>query len=73
MVGGVLDDVHGPGAVLNLDYLRPWDIPGVRVYFPVQRSADEDGARRGCVVLAREGPFGDVLHAMESLRAWNET
>lgn len=44
-------DDYGPGKTLEDGYL-PWtDLPGWSALYPVARSEQETGARRGCVVL----------------------
>ena len=63
-------DSYGPAATLNLDYLRLTELPAVQIFFPALRSIEEGGARRGCVVLAQEGPMTEAVATLESLRRW---
>jgi hypothetical protein len=63
-------DSYGPAATLNLEYLRLDELPDVRIFFPRLRSAEETGARRGCVVLAQSGPAAAALTGLPSLRPW---
>ena len=61
-------DDYGEGKVLNLDYLR--DVISkfdISVFFPICRSEQETGAKRGCVVLAR-GLMADALTKLVTLR-----
>lgn len=63
-------DDYGPGKALTFDYIA--DVVaqnGLHVFYP-STSADQDGgARRGCVVLAKEGAPNRMLEAMDLLRA----
>lgn len=64
-------DDYGEGNVLNLDYLcdviTRFDLS---VFFPVCRSEQETGAKRGSVVLAR-GFIADSLTELVTLREFN--
>ncbi len=61
-------DSYGGGVQLNLDYLPGRDLLGFRGLFPNLRSADETGARRGCVVLARSGRAASIAMDVHGLR-----
>jgi len=63
-------DSYGPGATLELDYLRIGELPETRIFFPAVPSGEETGACRGCVVLAREGPTAAALRTSRLLRPW---
>jgi len=63
-------DRDGAGQALTLAYL---DAQGSRppgVWLPRCACADETGARRGCVVLARAPAMIDALDAVAGLRRW---
>lgn len=63
-------DDYGEGRALTLAYL---DANGVRppgVWLPRCAAADETGARRGCVVLARAPEMIRRLDAVPALRRW---
>lgn len=47
-------DDYGPGQVLDLEHLGPHVPEGFTWWFPVLPAAVETGARRGCVLIARE-------------------
>lgn len=54
-------DDHGPGKVLNLDYIEPvMSTYAVQAFFPSVTSTEETGAKRGSVVLCQE-PLGVEL------------
>jgi hypothetical protein len=63
-------DDHGPGQALTLAYLGPWAAPPTAVWFPACVSSAETGARRGCVVLARDPEVIRRIDAMRTLRRW---
>jgi hypothetical protein len=67
---GYAFDSYGPGATLNLEYLRLEEIPEARIFLPALHSSGEAGFRRGCVVLAKNGPVADLLKSIDSLRPW---
>jgi hypothetical protein len=60
-------DDYGPRKALTLDYLPREVVAECRLFWPSLRAADEDGARRGCVVIASERP-GAALAKLPSLR-----
>lgn len=63
-------DAYGPGEVLTLDYLGSRTAPPMALWLPACRSAEESGARRGCIVLAHDGDLIRRLDAMQALRRW---
>jgi hypothetical protein len=63
-------DDRGPGQALTLAYLGPWAAPPTAVWFPACVSSAETGARRGCVVLARDPGVIRRIDAMQTLRRW---
>jgi hypothetical protein len=63
-------DDHGTGHALTLAYLGPSAAPPMAVWFPACASGAETGARRGCVVLARDPELIRRIDAMRTLRRW---
>jgi len=61
---------YGPGQAFTLAYLEPWIAPSTAVWFPACDARDETGARRGCVVLARDPALVRRIDAMPTLRRW---
>jgi len=61
-------DAYGPGKVLCLDYLRPFVDRGLFVFLPSRPSAEETGARRGCVVLTASVNIAIALRKAPALR-----
>ena len=47
-------DDYGPGHVLDIEHLRPHVPEGFTWWFPALPASVETGARRGCVLIARE-------------------
>lgn len=67
---GYAFDDYGGGNVLTESYIRSnMRRHDLAAYYPATRSAAEDGARRGCVVLAKESVYGAVLSSMPLLRS----
>jgi hypothetical protein len=64
-------DDYGDGKTLSLEYLEPLRRLRFAAFFPRSRAADETGARRGCVVLARDGEASTILEDARGLRRWN--
>jgi hypothetical protein len=60
-------DDYGPGRALTLDYLPREVRSGSRLFWPSLPSAEEDGAKRGCVVIASDR-MGAALDSLPSLR-----
>jgi hypothetical protein len=58
------------GQGLTLAHLGPWASPPTAVWFPACASSAETGARRGCVVLARDSELIWQIDAMRTLRRW---
>jgi hypothetical protein len=57
-------DSYGPGLELTADYIAPiCRAFGLSSLYPVISSAEETGARRGCVVLTSHGHFTERLLA----------
>ena len=63
-------DDFGPGKRLDLDYVRRTGVTGLQAFFPTLRGTDEDGARRGCVVLTANGTLADKLRQIPLLRPY---
>lgn len=56
-------DDYGPGRQLDLDYLSAAiEKFSLSIFFPVCRSDRETGAKRGCVVLARDSTADRIRH-----------
>ena len=60
-------DDYGEGQTLCLDYFG-WQISSLPVYFPVMRSSEETGCRRGCVVIGTDEQIRLSLDLVKSLR-----
>jgi hypothetical protein len=66
-------DDYGPGKALVSGYIRPAIlVHQLRTFYPSVPSAAESGARRGCVVLAREGCLRLALGSIPLLRLATE-
>lgn len=63
-------DDYGVGHALTLAYLTEHDLLPSGVWFPRCPSADETGARRGCVVLARDADLIKRIDTVTALRRW---
>lgn len=63
-------DDYGPGKALTLAYLGPRAASPTAVWFPACVSSIETGARRGCVVLARDAEVIRRIDPMQTLRRW---
>jgi hypothetical protein len=63
-------DDYGPEKTLTLAYLRRSAAPSMAVWFPACASSAETGARRGCVVLARDGDVVRRIDSARTLRRW---
>ena len=63
-------DDYGPRMRLDLDYVRDAGLGGLRVFFPTLRGDDEDGNRRGCVVLTTCAALGEMLSGIPLLRPY---
>jgi len=62
-------DDYGPGRALALDYIAPAiGKHGLAAFYPSTPGAQESGARRGFVVLARNAVQGDTLSSIPLLR-----
>jgi hypothetical protein len=62
-------DDYGPGKALVSDYIQPAVLAHqLRAFYPSTPSAVENGARRGCIALAKDGYLGPVLASMALLR-----
>jgi len=62
-------DDYGLGRVLNADYIEPIvGAHGLRVFYPSTPSVNETGARRGCVVLAKNGALAQALASLPLLQ-----
>lgn len=66
---GYAFDNYGPGKSLDAEYIGPAVATHeLAVYYPSTPSAEETGARRGCVVLCREATHGQTLSSFALLR-----
>ncbi|MES2632425.1 MAG: hypothetical protein V4669_05605 [Pseudomonadota bacterium] len=66
---GYAFDDYGPGKVLDLGYVKHTvERHALEVFFPSAPSAEETGAKRGCLVLARKGEVADKLDLLASMR-----
>lgn len=64
-------DYYGGGKALDIEHLRSYAASaGICAYFPNIPAAQETGARRGYVLLAKGGPCADRLAQMPSLSRW---
>jgi hypothetical protein len=67
-------DNYGAGKALTVELLRPvMKKHQLVAYFPTARSAEETGARRGCIVLAPNGAYSEKLSRLASLKQWSDT
>lgn len=67
---GYAFDDYGPGKALTLAYLGPRAAPPTAIWFPACVSGAETGARRGCVVLARDAEIIRRIDLVRTLRRW---
>lgn len=67
---GYAFDDYGPGQALTLAYLGPPAASPTAIWFPACASSAETGARRGCVVLARDAEIIQRIDLMRTLRRW---
>ena len=67
---GYAFDDYGPGKRLDLDYVRRVGVPNIALFFPSLPSSEEDGAKRGCVVLTAHEGLADQLVSVAALRAY---
>jgi hypothetical protein len=66
---GYAYDDYGPGKALTPAYIAPaLAAHGLAAFYPSTPSAEESGARRGCVVLAKDAVHGRTLEAIALLR-----
>jgi hypothetical protein len=63
-------DDYGAGRALTLDYLAAHGVLPQGVWFPLCAANAETGARRGCVVLARDADVVRLLDGGQTLRRW---
>jgi hypothetical protein len=63
-------DDYGPNKRLSLDYVIALKLPRLFIYFPSMPSAQESGARRGCVVITANATMAAVLNRLPALRSW---
>jgi SEC-C motif len=66
-------DDYGPGQRLDIEYLLDSKLPGLSIYFPSTPSSQEDGARRGCVVVTASPALAAILDDIVLLRRWLES
>ena len=66
---GYAFDDYGPGKRIDLDYVKRTGVADLNAFFPALPSAEEDGARRGCVVLTARPDLADQLAEISLLRA----
>lgn len=62
-------DDYGVGKSLTLDYLSPLRNMKLAAFFPSARGADETGAKRGCILLAKDAASVASLQSLPSLAA----
>jgi len=66
-------DDYGPGKALVSGYIRLAVLAHqLQAFYPSTPSAAEGGARRGCIVLAKEACHGTILASMPLLRLADE-
>ena len=63
-------DDYGPGRRLDLAYLESAGLAPLFIFFPSTPSAQEGGARRGCVVVTADSGLAAVLDSIPLLRRW---
>ena len=61
-------DDYGEGKRLTLSYLPEELLYEFCLFWPAMRGQDENGQRRGCVVLCRRGAMADKLMKLPALR-----
>jgi hypothetical protein len=61
-------DDYGPGKALRVEYLAPFAGRGLSVFLPSRPSAEENGARRGCIVLTAAAHIAAALRKAPALR-----
>ena len=66
---GYCYDDYGAGKSLTIEYLSPLRELKMAAYFPSARGADESGAKRGCILLARDTALIESLNTLPSLTA----
>ena len=67
---GYAYDDYGPGKALTLSYIAPTILKlGLRIFYPSTPSSEEGGARRGCVVLVKNGVHSQALDSSPLLQA----
>jgi hypothetical protein len=64
-------DDYGPGMRLDMSYLAPLAHLHLRAFFPAVGPSQETGAKKGCVVLCREGHIVETLGGIASLRPYS--
>lgn len=62
---GYTFDAYGPDKSLCLEHLAPLAGHGVSAFFPAAPSAQETGAKRGCVVLTVDATLAAVLTELQ--------
>ncbi len=67
---GYAFDDYGPGKRLDLDYLAGTTVHAWPAFFPALPGRDEDGGKRGCVVLASDDELAGRLDSIALLRRW---
>jgi hypothetical protein len=65
---GYTFDAYGPGKTLDLEYLERQGMRGVKYFWPRRASVDEDGMKRGCVVLTTVSEIAHALGSSPELR-----
>lgn len=61
-------DDYGPRKQLSFECIPAARSPAFRAFWPSARAAEEDGQRRGCIVLTHAGPTADAIGSLASLR-----
>jgi hypothetical protein len=68
---GYLYDRYSNGVELTIELIRPLlKMYDLAAYFPSKPSSEETGAKRGCIVLVRQGELADKLNTLSSLRMY---
>jgi hypothetical protein len=63
-------DDYGNGRALTLHYLAPVAALGFSVFFPVAKSDEEVGLKRGWAILVKDAPIITQLRQIPLIREW---
>jgi hypothetical protein len=64
-------DYEGGSNSMRLKYLQFDKRSDLAVFFPMARSSEETGCRRGCVVLVTKDSMLEQVKTLRTLRQWN--